>query len=45
MFPIYQQGSQAHLADEESVRLRRPGQLPRFQNHKMAELGMEPRLI
>ena len=45
MFPIYQQGSQAHFADEESVRLRRPGQLPRFQNHKMAELGMEPRLI
>ena len=45
MFPIYQQGSHAHFADEENVRLRRPGQLPRFQNHKMAELDMEPRLI
>ena len=45
MFPIYQQGSHAHFADEENLRLRRPGQLPRFQNHKVTERDMEPRLI
>ena len=45
MFPIYQQGSHAHFADEENLRLRRPSQLPRFQNHYMTELDMEPRLI
>ena len=45
MFPIYQQGSHAHFADEENLRLRRPGQLPRFQNHKVTALDMKPRLI